>query len=223
MHDVNCLTCSGANFTSCCWRETESPIFRQDIVKLLIPTYLHLQSHKRYEILLTNTNTTNTPLCIDRTNHISLFACFLVLASRSTQFINFITIPVPMKASIQQTLLPAALLFSHGALALIPSTPGEQSESFLRASYGSPRVLVLHRWTHCSPILFSHYYIVWSRNIARRAIRSTKETISQIRESNLPPRIYIDYLIPLPPATTGKVRTYITSNSVWANHIWFIS
>lgn len=36
----------------------------------------------------------------------------------------------------------------------------------------------------------------------RRAIRSTKETISQIRAANLPARIYIDYLIPLPPATT---------------------
>mmetsp|Transcript_28991 Transcript_28991/g.61733 ORF Transcript_28991/g.61733 Transcript_28991/m.61733 type:complete len:278 (+) Transcript_28991:52-885(+) len=37
----------------------------------------------------------------------------------------------------------------------------------------------------------------------RRAITSTRETISQIRSSsNLPPRIYIDYLIPLPPATT---------------------
>lgn len=36
-----------------------------------------------------------------------------------------------------------------------------------------------------------------------RAIRSTRETISKIRESStLPPRIYIDYLIPLPPATT---------------------
>lgn len=36
----------------------------------------------------------------------------------------------------------------------------------------------------------------------RRAIRSTKETISRIRESDLPPRIYIDYLIPLPPETS---------------------
>ena len=36
----------------------------------------------------------------------------------------------------------------------------------------------------------------------RRAITSTKETITKIKESNLPPRIYIDYLIPLPPETS---------------------
>mmetsp|Transcript_37152 Transcript_37152/g.89626 ORF Transcript_37152/g.89626 Transcript_37152/m.89626 type:complete len:277 (+) Transcript_37152:102-932(+) len=37
----------------------------------------------------------------------------------------------------------------------------------------------------------------------RRAITSTRETISQIRStSNLPPRIYIDYLIPLPRETS---------------------
>mmetsp|Transcript_23344 Transcript_23344/g.48834 ORF Transcript_23344/g.48834 Transcript_23344/m.48834 type:complete len:106 (-) Transcript_23344:11-328(-) len=36
----------------------------------------------------------------------------------------------------------------------------------------------------------------------RRAITSMKEKIAQVRSSNLPPRIYIDYLIPLPPATT---------------------
>lgn len=36
----------------------------------------------------------------------------------------------------------------------------------------------------------------------RRAITSTKDTFSRIRASNLPPRIYIDYLIPLPPATS---------------------
>jgi len=37
----------------------------------------------------------------------------------------------------------------------------------------------------------------------RRAIRSTRETISKIREqSNVPPRIYVDYLIPLPPETS---------------------
>eukprot|EP00584_Thalassiosira_punctigera_P001513 CAMPEP_0172533404 /NCGR_PEP_ID=MMETSP1067-20121228/6125_1 /TAXON_ID=265564 ORGANISM="Thalassiosira punctigera, Strain Tpunct2005C2" /NCGR_SAMPLE_ID=MMETSP1067 /ASSEMBLY_ACC=CAM_ASM_000444 /LENGTH=277 /DNA_ID=CAMNT_0013318049 /DNA_START=87 /DNA_END=920 /DNA_ORIENTATION=+ len=35
----------------------------------------------------------------------------------------------------------------------------------------------------------------------RRAITSTKEKISQFRSSNLPPRIYIDYLIPLPRET----------------------
>jgi len=35
----------------------------------------------------------------------------------------------------------------------------------------------------------------------RRTITSTKEKISQIRSTNLPPRIFIDYLIPLPPAT----------------------
>jgi len=35
-----------------------------------------------------------------------------------------------------------------------------------------------------------------------RAITSMKEKIAQVRSSNLPPRIYIDYLIPLPPATT---------------------
>lgn len=37
-----------------------------------------------------------------------------------------------------------------------------------------------------------------------RAIASTKEKIAQIRSSSpgLPPRIYIDYLIPLPPATS---------------------
>lgn len=60
-------------------------------------------------------------------------------------------------------LLSAILLiFSGGARALIPATPGEQT---------------------------------------RRAITSTRETISQIRSSNLPPRIYIDYLIPLPRET----------------------
>ena len=36
----------------------------------------------------------------------------------------------------------------------------------------------------------------------RRAIISTRDTISKIREANKPPRIYIDYLIPLPPATS---------------------
>lgn len=36
----------------------------------------------------------------------------------------------------------------------------------------------------------------------RRAIISTRDTISKIREANKPPRIYVDYLIPLPPATS---------------------
>jgi len=36
----------------------------------------------------------------------------------------------------------------------------------------------------------------------RRAIVSTRDTISKIREANKPPRIYVDYLIPLPPATS---------------------
>lgn len=36
----------------------------------------------------------------------------------------------------------------------------------------------------------------------RRAITSTKEAIAHIRATDLPPRIFIDYLIPLPPATT---------------------
>ena len=36
----------------------------------------------------------------------------------------------------------------------------------------------------------------------QRAIKSTKDTISKIRSNNRPPRIYMDYLIPLPPATS---------------------
>ena len=36
----------------------------------------------------------------------------------------------------------------------------------------------------------------------RRAIISTRETISKIKEANKPPRIYVDYLIPLPPETS---------------------
>lgn len=36
----------------------------------------------------------------------------------------------------------------------------------------------------------------------RRAIVSTRDTISKIRSTNMPPRIYVNYLIPLPPATT---------------------
>ena len=36
----------------------------------------------------------------------------------------------------------------------------------------------------------------------RRAIASTRETISKIREANKPPRIYVDYLIPLPAETS---------------------
>lgn len=40
--------------------------------------------------------------------------------------------------------------------------------------------------------------------IARRAIASARETISKIRSSgsNTPSRIYIDYLLPLPPETS---------------------
>lgn len=40
--------------------------------------------------------------------------------------------------------------------------------------------------------------------IARRAIASARETISKIRSSgsNAPSRIYIDYLLPLPPETS---------------------
>ena len=38
----------------------------------------------------------------------------------------------------------------------------------------------------------------------RRAIASTREKISQIRSTNLPPRLFIDYLIPLPPETNGN-------------------
>jgi hypothetical protein len=36
----------------------------------------------------------------------------------------------------------------------------------------------------------------------RRAIASTRESVSKIREANKPPRIYVDYLIPLPPETS---------------------
>jgi len=36
----------------------------------------------------------------------------------------------------------------------------------------------------------------------RRAIISTRDTISKIREANKPPRIYVDYLIPLPAETS---------------------
>ena len=36
----------------------------------------------------------------------------------------------------------------------------------------------------------------------RRAITSVKDTISKIRADNRQPRIYVDYLIPLPPATS---------------------
>merc|ERR1712129_344600 len=38
--------------------------------------------------------------------------------------------------------------------------------------------------------------------MGRRAIVSTRDTISKIRSTNMPPRIYVNYLIPLPPATT---------------------
>lgn len=38
----------------------------------------------------------------------------------------------------------------------------------------------------------------------RRAILSTRETISKIREADKPPRLFLDYLIPLPPETRGE-------------------
>lgn len=43
-----------------------------------------------------------------------------------------------------------------------------------------------------------------SFDLARRAIISVQETISKIRSSgsNAPSRIYIDYLLPLPPQTS---------------------
>jgi len=36
----------------------------------------------------------------------------------------------------------------------------------------------------------------------RRAITSVKDSISKIRADDRPPRLYVDYLIPLPPATS---------------------
>lgn len=41
---------------------------------------------------------------------------------------------------------------------------------------------------------------------ARRAIASTREKIAELRSSGSPPRIYVDYLIPLPRETNGERR-----------------
>ena len=54
----------------------------------------------------------------------------------------------------------------------------------------------------CSSLLVGALIPATPGEQTRRAIISTRDTISKIREANKPPRIYIDYLIPLPPATS---------------------